>query len=141
EGDRLDRAERARALPRPLEDGHPTLLEVAAPDLERLVRQEAEVARAWRRPRRLQPELPPGRVQVDLLRSESQREPARREPHRLHAEDPAVEVARGVEIADGQHQVVEAMERHRARWARADSGRKAEAIQVGVYASAVLWRS
>src|SRR5947199_315751 len=124
-----------------LEDGHPTLLEVAAPDLERLVRQEAEVARAWRRPRRLQPELPPGRVQVDLLRSESQREPARREPHRLHAEDPAVEVARGVEIADGQHQVVEAIERHRARWVKTDSGRNAETIQLGVSTIALILRS
>src|SRR5438876_530448 len=139
--DRLDRAERARALHRPLEDGHPTLLEVAAPDLERLVRQEAEVARAWRRPRRLQPELPPGRVQVDLLRSESQREPARREPHRLHAEDPAVEVARGVEIADGQHQVVEAIERHRARWVKTDSGRNAETIQLGVSTISLILRS
>src|SRR5437870_4153945 len=139
--DRLDRAERARALHRPLEDGHPTLLEVAAPDLERLVRQEAEVARAWRRSRRLPPEFLPSRVSVDLLRSESQREPARREPHRLHAEDPAVEVARGVEIADGQHQVVEAIERHRARWVKTDSGRNAETIQLGVSTISLILRS
>src|SRR2546426_211527 len=139
--DRLDRAEGARALHRPLEDGHPTLLEVAAPDLERLVRQEAEVARAWRRPRRLQPELRPGRVQVDLLRSESQREPARREPHRLHAEDPAGEVARGVEIADGEHQGVEAVERHPARWGKTDSGRDAETIPLGVATISLILRS
>src|SRR5438132_1303550 len=94
-----------------------------------------------RRPPRLQPELRPGRVQVDLLRSESQREPARREPHRLHAEDPAVEVARGVEIADGEHQVVEAIERHRARWVKTDSGRNAETIQLGVSTISLILRS
>src|SRR3989442_1029133 len=87
------------------------------------------------------PEPGPGRVQVDLLRSESQREPARREPHRLHAEDPAVEVARGVEIADGEHQVVEAIERHRARWVKTDSGRNAETIQLGVSTISLILRS
>src|SRR2546422_3408175 len=102
--DRLDRAERARPLDGPLEQRDAVLGETPDPRLERLVRQEAEVARSGGRPLRLRLELLPGPVQVDLLRSEPEREPSPPEGHHHHTEDPAVEIAPRRRVADGQDQ-------------------------------------
>src|SRR3989442_14968092 len=92
--DRLDRAERARPLDGPLEQRDAVLGETPDPRLERLVRQEAEIARSGGWPLRLRLELLPRPVQVGLLRSEPQREPSLPEGHHLPPQDPAGESAR-----------------------------------------------
>src|SRR5205807_3236492 len=139
--DRLDRAERSRPFDGTLEERDTVLDETRDPRLQRLVRKKAGVARSGGRPLGLRLELPPGRVQVDFLRSESHRESARRERHRLHAEDPAVEVARCPGVADGEHEVIQAIERHRVACVKMHSGRNAETIQLGVSTISLILRS
>src|SRR5213592_4556766 len=139
--DRLDRAQRARPLDGALEQRDAVLGETGAPRLQRLIRQKAQVARSGGRPLGLRLELPPGRVQVDFLRSEAQRDAPLAVGHYLHAEDPAVEVARRCGVADGQDQVIQAIEHHRIDGAKMHSGRNAETIQLGVSTISLILRS
>lgn len=73
EVDGQDRPRRARALHRSLHDGHPGGLEMGHHVRKRHRRQEAQIGRARRRPRRLGFKLAALLVQVDLLAAKLER--------------------------------------------------------------------
>src|SRR3546814_10420488 len=79
---------------------------------DRRLGDQAEIAAAGRRIRRVRHEFAPRLVQVDLLPAEGERGAALAEAHDLHAEDPAVEGAGRLDVADGEHEMVDAVDLH-----------------------------
>ena len=61
---------------------------------------------------RLRLELVTGPVQIDLAVAEGKGGASRAERHRLHAQDAGVELHGGVDVGDGQHQMVKAIDVH-----------------------------
>src|SRR2546426_948104 len=133
----LDGAERARLLHRAFLDGDAERAQVVDPLGERPVAQKAQIARAGRRPRRIGLVLLTHLVEVDLLLAEAQRGAPGAEGDDLHAECPRVEPARGRDVLDGEHEVVEALEGHEKML----SGRNADTIQLGASTISLILRS
>src|SRR5262249_7953061 len=135
--DRLDGAERARLLHRAFLDGHAERAQMADPLAEWSVAEEAQVAGAGRRPRRVGLVLLADLVEVDLLLAERERRPPGAEGHDLHAERPRVEVAGGPDVLNRQHEVIEPREHH----VKMLSGRNADTIQLGASTISLILRS
>ena len=74
---------------------------------------EAQIGAAGRGTVGFRLELLTSPVQIDLAVAGGQGHPARAEPHRLHAQDPGVELHGGVDIGYGQYQMVQAVGTHR----------------------------
>src|SRR5439155_948916 len=119
-------------------DVAPLLLHhVVDPLGERPVAQKAQIARAGRRPRRVGLVLLTHLVEVDLLLAEAQRGAPGPKGDDLHAECPRVELARGRDVLDCEHEVVEALEGHEKML----SGRNADTIQLGASTISLILRS
>src|SRR3546814_6236528 len=89
-----------------------TGVQTCALPIYRRLGDQAEIAAAGRRIRRVRHEFAPRLVQVDLLPAEGERGAALAEAHDLHAEDPAVEGAGRLDVADGEHEMVDAVDLH-----------------------------
>src|SRR5205809_914556 len=131
------RTERARLLRRAFLDGDAERAQVVDPLGERPVAQKAQIARAGRRPRRVGLVLLTHLVEVDLLLAEAQRGAPGPKGDDLHAECPRVELARGRDVLDCEHEVVEALEGHEKML----SGRNADTIQLGASTISLILRS
>jgi hypothetical protein len=89
---------------------------------QRVGGDQAQVGTAGRGTAGLGLEFVTGPVQVDLAVAEGKGGASRAERDRLHAEHAGVEVHGGVDIGDGQHQMVEAIDAHAAHRRRARGG-------------------
>ena len=109
--ERAQRAHRAGARHRPQLDCDAGGAQLALDVLERAVDEQAEVGRPGLRTLRVRLELGARRVQVDLLLAEAQRQAPVAEHLAAHAQA-LVEGHRGVEVGDGQHEMVEGADPH-----------------------------
>jgi len=82
--------------------------------VERHRRDQAEIGGAGRRLLRARCEFVFGTMQVELLRAEGQRLASGAEGHFPHAQHLDVETYRCVDVGNGQHHVVQAVDRQHA---------------------------
>src|SRR6185437_10346400 len=111
--DRHHRPERALALDRAKLDGDAAGLDVAHDLLERRLGDEAEIAGADRDMRRLGLKLPARHVEVDLLpaKGDGGRPLAvGRRRHHAGAQHALIEAERRLEVAHGEHDMIEAVD-------------------------------
>jgi hypothetical protein len=137
--DAEDGAGGAGAFGRAFLDGDVVYGEFLDNPFQRLGGNQAQVGAAGRWAVGLRLELVTGPVQVDLAVTEGQGGASRAERHRLHAQHAGVERHGGVDVGDGQHQVVEAIDAHKlivgGRWGVDFSSLKIEAGAAGALAA------
>src|ERR1051326_7698459 len=110
--DRLDRADRPGARPRPGDDRHRATLEMLDDLAQRHIGDEAQIARARGRLVGDEARNGVGGVQVDLLLAEAQRRPPLAKANDLHPEYPRIKRAGPLDIGDGGEGVVETRDLH-----------------------------